>query len=355
MALDQTALTALYTDTTTPDLLASGTITFSTAVPTAAARASGTISLSGQPTADTDSFTINGTQLVFKASGATGNQVNIGLDQAATLAALLVVLNASVDAQLVKFTYASNLTTTITATAKVWGTAGNSLTLAKSGTNLAVSGGNLTGGTAGDSVTVNGVALQFIPASQTSPTATDVAIGATFAATSALLKTYLNASVNSSIDDAVYTDSGTGIVTVTHKVGGTGGNSFTLAKSGTNIAVSGATLSGGTSNSAIGQFQVVGTDIGEVLVARADNTFEDNMLALMAAIDFVVQNTADPSTSVDTAVTCRRQRKVLKETLQELAAAIRPNLSTTDTRAADAAIVRAKGIAKYNADNRPAL
>ncbi len=45
---------------------------------------------------------------------------------------------------------------------------------------------------------------------------------------------------------AVYSLPASGVITVTYATTGTGGNSFTLAKSSTNIAVSGATLSGGT-------------------------------------------------------------------------------------------------------------
>lgn len=334
---------------------ATGTITFSTSPPTAATRATGTITLSDQP-ANNDTVTINGTVVTWKTSGATGNQVNIGGTQADSVIALHAFLAASADAEISKFTWTTNSTTTVTATAKVWGTAGNSLTLAESGTNTAVSGGTLSGGTAGDSVTINGVALQFIPAAQTSPTATDVAIGADVGTTGSLLRAYLNASANTSIDDATYTDNGAGVVTVTHDTPGTGGNSFTLAKSGTNIAVSGATLSGGAATGPIGRLNPVGAGTGEVLAVRANQTFEDNCLAVMAFVEFVISSSANPTTSNSTLVQSKQQRKMLKDVLQALSSEINVKPSqTSDTRVADAALVRKAGISEFNRVTRPAV
>lgn len=76
-----------------------------------------------------DTLTLNGTAVTFVASGATGAQVNIGANLAATLANALTVLSGSADTQLVKFTYAvsgNNLNLTAAAT----GTGGNALTIA---------------------------------------------------------------------------------------------------------------------------------------------------------------------------------------------------------------------------------
>ncbi len=57
--------------------------------------ATGSISFSAQPLVNS-TITINGTVFTFKTSGATGNQINIGANLAATMTALAVVLNASV-------------------------------------------------------------------------------------------------------------------------------------------------------------------------------------------------------------------------------------------------------------------
>lgn len=116
-----------------------------TAVEGGGAHAAGSILFASNPTAN-DTVTIGGTVVTFKASGATGLQVNIGVSLAATLAALLSLLSGSADVNLVKFTYAVTLGTTLNLTAVAAGTAGNALTIAASAATP--SGATLTGGTA---------------------------------------------------------------------------------------------------------------------------------------------------------------------------------------------------------------
>lgn len=113
--------------------------------------ASFTATFSTNPTA-ADTLTIAGTAITFVASGATGSQVNIGATLPATLSNLLTFLNASADSGLVKFKYGlsgsvlvgtANQTVSSGANA---GTAGNSLTVAKSSTAITLSGATATGG-----------------------------------------------------------------------------------------------------------------------------------------------------------------------------------------------------------------
>lgn len=105
----------------------------------------GYMELTNQP-APADVFTVNGTTVTFVASGATGNQVNIGANVAATLQALQVFLANSANANIAVATY--RLTgSRVYMTSKVAGAPGNAYTLAKTGTNLAVSGATLAGGT----------------------------------------------------------------------------------------------------------------------------------------------------------------------------------------------------------------
>lgn len=111
----------------------------------AGAFASGTISLTGQPSAN-DSFTIDGTVITFVASSPVGSQVVIGTSTAATLANLLAFLQASQDANISLANYSQGTGNVIIVTDKLPGTAGNAFTLVKSGTNLAVSASTLTGG-----------------------------------------------------------------------------------------------------------------------------------------------------------------------------------------------------------------
>lgn len=96
---------------------------------------------------------------------------------------------------------------------------------------------------ANDTVTINGVVVTFKAAAD--PDENEVTIGGTLAATATNLKNFVNAHRNDFGIDGGVTATSSGAVT-TVRSPGLAGNAVTLAKSGTNIAVSGATLSGGT-------------------------------------------------------------------------------------------------------------
>lgn len=118
----------------------------SLAIQSGAASATGLVQFSANPTA-ADTITFNGTAITFVASGATALQVNLGANLPATLQNLITVLQASADAQLVKFAYALG-SSSLALTAVTAGTGGNSLTLAKSSSVITLSGATLTGGAA---------------------------------------------------------------------------------------------------------------------------------------------------------------------------------------------------------------
>ena len=101
--------------------------------------------------ANTDTLTLNGTTVTFVSGAPAGNQVQIGATLAATLTALTAFLSASLDTQLVKFTYTLNpAQTAVYFVAATAGVSGNALTLAKSSAAITLSGANLTGATAQD-------------------------------------------------------------------------------------------------------------------------------------------------------------------------------------------------------------
>ena len=101
-------------------------------------------------------LTLNGTVVTFVATGATGNQVNIGASTAATLGNLLTMLNASVDTQIVKFKFA-NVGNILYVLAAAIGTAGNALTVAASVATVATS--TLAGGSGTDVSVLLGLSL----------------------------------------------------------------------------------------------------------------------------------------------------------------------------------------------------
>ncbi|CAM5771977.1 hypothetical protein LMIY3S_03689 [Labrys miyagiensis] len=109
-----------------------------------AVAASGSVAFTANPTASS-TIVIGGTTVTFVASGATGNQVNIGASLAATLTALLAFLQGSADTNLVKFSYYLS-GSTLNLIAKTAGAAGNSLTLSTTVTGATASGATLAGG-----------------------------------------------------------------------------------------------------------------------------------------------------------------------------------------------------------------
>jgi hypothetical protein len=68
--------------------------------------------------------------------------------------------------------------------------------------------------------------------------------------------------------------SSSNVITVTYKTTGTGGNAFTLAKTGTAVAVSGATLSGGSAGTAVTFKLQTSTSSGGSYTDRATFTLD---------------------------------------------------------------------------------
>lgn len=238
---------------------ATGTITLDSN-PSYGARASGTITLDANPT-NGETVTIQGTTITFVSGSPTGNQVQIAGSASLTAAALQTFLQASADVNLALMLY-NTIGATTTVTAKVYGTAGNSYTLAESAADITLSGATLSGGVAADTLTVNGTAITFVPSA---PSGNQVVVGTTKEATAANLQVFLQASVDVNIAEATYSTSAN-VITVTAVDIGTGGNSFTLAESSSAISISGATLSGGVVASTVSYATTgSGTDIAALL------------------------------------------------------------------------------------------
>lgn len=128
-----------------------------------------------------------------------------------------------------------------------------------SGTLTAATGTISFGGTGADNdtITIGDVTYKLV----TTPSAAfDVKLGATAADTASNLAKAINLSgvagtdygTGTTVHPGVTATASTSTVTVTAKVGGLGGNSIALAKTGSNITVSGATLSGGAGNLVLG-------------------------------------------------------------------------------------------------------
>ncbi len=116
----------------------------------------GTITFSVNPS-NLDTITLNGTAVTFVTGTPSGGQVKIAATLALTLANLMTFLAASVDVQIVKFTYAlNNANTVLELEATTPGSGGNSLTIAASAATA--SGSTLAGGSGTDVSTLMGLA-----------------------------------------------------------------------------------------------------------------------------------------------------------------------------------------------------
>lgn len=174
------------------------------------------------------------------------------------------------------------------------------------GATLTQTGGTVASGTitfataaaaANDTVTVNGAVFTFkaVPANEY-----EVLPGATFGASAANLQAALAASTDPRVAQATYSVNA-GVVTVkygselqygTDGKQGVVGNSFTLAKSGVNTTVSGATLTGGVdpTSTKISVSNGVGVDLLSLArelrlhpQAKADTDKADDFIIPLAA------------------------------------------------------------------------
>ncbi len=227
----------------------------------------------------TDTIVLNGTTFTFVASGATGNQFNVGTDAATQVANILSVLQNSASPSMTPFTFTASGTTiraaladgatdttfTVAAgTVAVPGdwtivtaaadfaqtTADDDITGANSGSiNLTqydrgniftVGGGNAANG---DKITVNGVAIEFTTATVgTAEAAGKVRVGASETETAANLAAFLNSSTDARLSNFSF-DNNAGVVRAylaTGQLGGTTGLSITSS------VTTGANLTGGT-------------------------------------------------------------------------------------------------------------
>lgn len=115
-----------------------------------AVAASGTITFSGTGAAS-DTVLINGVTFTAVASGATGNQWNVGGSATLSAAALAAAIVASATALVNAHVTATAASGVVTITSKFEGVQGNAVTIAEGvdgSSHMAVSGARLTGGTA---------------------------------------------------------------------------------------------------------------------------------------------------------------------------------------------------------------
>jgi len=111
-----------------------------------AVRASGTFTLTS--VVATDAISINGVTFTAVASGATGNQFNVGVSDTATATNLAAAINASVTALVSGYVTATSATNVVTVSSTNYGIYGNQTLISSADGTIVASGARLTGGAA---------------------------------------------------------------------------------------------------------------------------------------------------------------------------------------------------------------
>lgn len=128
-----------------------GAWTSNTVLVNNAVAATGTITLSSMVA--TDTVTIAGTVFTCVASGATGNQFNVGGNDTATAVNLAAAINATATQKVLKSVSASAASGVVTLTCLVPGQIGNCIQMAISAHGSVSGSGFLTSGTEGNTST----------------------------------------------------------------------------------------------------------------------------------------------------------------------------------------------------------
>lgn len=96
----------------------------------------------------TDAVIVNGVTFTAVASGATGNQFNIGEDDEETAVNLAAAISGSVTALVAGYVSATSVDETVTVTSDFYGLSGNQCTIESSDGTIVASGARLTAGAA---------------------------------------------------------------------------------------------------------------------------------------------------------------------------------------------------------------
>ena len=210
----------------------------------------------------------------------------------ADLTAILGTGDAATELQAKYTTYSANNASNIAIRVLELGTAGTrasgTVTLDTNPSPGVQSSGTITLTTNpanGDTLTIKGTVITFVSAS---PVGNQVLISTTKELTAANLQAFLAASSDANISLMTY-NTILAVTTATARIYGTGGNAYTLASTGVNITVSGATLSGGvdadtlTVNGTAITFVAASPSGSQVLVGATKELTAANLLAFLSA------------------------------------------------------------------------
>ena len=159
-----TQLTAMFETPTAPKAVSQKCADFITSISTGTELAQGTgvppsiniivqgneayaaTTLTGSSVVATNTIVINGVTFTAEASGATGNQFNVGASDTLTMAAAAAAINASVTALVAGYVVATSVGAVLTLTSAFPGPSGNQCTVTAGGGTITVANARLVGG-----------------------------------------------------------------------------------------------------------------------------------------------------------------------------------------------------------------
>ncbi len=290
------------------DVAAEGSVTIDTVSPT---QATGTVVLASAVantfstnTAQctsviaTDTVTING--LLYTAvNGVKSDDTEFSVDTGDTACAadLADSVNNDVRSGTIGDVSASPSTDTVTLTTDVLGVAGDATTLAETGGTITLGGATFSGGVDADTVTFDGKVYTAVDGTKSDDTEFDISGSNNADATD----------LADSIDDdvrpgtsglSVTATATTATVTIVETLGGTAGNALALASSsGTRLAVSAATLTGGLDDAEVSGILVNSV---EVMNGAETSGADKNVLATQVAAS-ITAKTSVPNYTAEAA------------------------------------------------------
>ncbi len=284
---DEPAVGSVTIDTTDATH-ATGTITLSSAVANTFA------TNTAQCTSVIAGNTVTINELVYTAvDGARANDTQFSADGTDDNCAtdLAAAVNGDTRPGTLGDVSASATTDTVTLTTDVLGIGGDAITLSQTGGTITLGGATFSGGVDADFIIVDGLTYTAIDVSKAGDNTKFDISGSNNADATDLADSIQNDTRNGTVPDNVTASSGAAIVTVVSQSGGTVGNATTLSSSsGSRLAVSGATLTGGLDDASVSGILVDSVEIMSAAVFSGD---VPNDLAIAAAAN-ITANSSSP-------------------------------------------------------------
>lgn len=333
--------------------------TIAAATATGGTAATGTILFNKQPN-NNDTLTINGRVFTFRTSPTASDPYQVGRGSSATTAADAFVTKfaAAPDSE-VTAAGAANVSGTVTFTYKNTGTLGNSYTLDASDKVTTTYVGSIrfaANPEVNDTVVFQDTSAITYTFTAGATSGQNIQIGANPTATALAFRNVLAGLGSTYLFGYTYTINATDPTQIDIVAKATGDRTLTV----TGVGVPARIIHTITTPGYTSRFTVTamanGADgtgtVWEALTSQinTNSAFERSMVALMGVVDFVLRNGVSGEVDQQKA---ERQRRTLKDVLNQMGASIKKNAKSTDDRTEVADATLTKNLRKFNALNRP--